>query len=278
MNQNYDTIILSPHIDDEFIGAGELICEKSKNNKKILIIYFSSSTYKFNSRNKKFEKIDQNQRESEIKSIIKQMKTRNISTLFLRVNNYRLFNEIYFLKTYKKLLKIMSEMKYNYLFCPTYEGGHLEHDLVNFMLSLLVKKSIIPQKKCIEFPLYTSRIKIFDFKKYNRLIFKKCFAPEFINNDQKEIKIINKTQIKNKIKYLSLFKSQNPKHLVDNFGFKDRFKPFKLQNHKQKPYSALSLNNIIGIFDQKYKIYDGKISFNKFKKFIIMIESKILKK
>lgn len=262
-NNRYDFVILAPHIDDAFIGVGELIVNSLKN--KFKIFYFSSSTYKFGKKDLNFEKRDQNIREKEIKQIFQILNLNQNNIQFFRMNNYKLFNEEDFKNIYSYLEKFFKENDIKKIFFPAYEGGHLEHDLVNFMVSILIKNKIIDIKRCFEFPEYTSYISFFDYNKFKRLFFGIPFKHEL---KRKKTKIPNLNQLNKKRKYLNLFKSQNPKDLIKNHGYPDIYYKFKSHNYQKSPYNSYSLNNLIGLFDKRYKIYNGDIKFKQFKNFI----------
>lgn len=265
---HYDFVILAPHIDDEFIGVGELILNSL--NKKFKIIYFSSSTYNFRKNNIIFERKNQNEREDEIKNIFKFLNLNQDNIKFLRINNYGLFNKIQFKKTYDYLSRFFKENNVKKVFVPAYEGGNLEHDLVNFMLFLLVKKGVVKQKLCIEFPEYTSYISFFDIKKFKRFVFGTPFKHQL---KKKEIKVVKNKKLKKKREILKFFKSQNPKELIKNQGYRDIYYPFQIHNYQKMPYNKFSLNNLIGLFNKRYKIYNGDIEFKEFKEFTKDVES-----
>src|SRR3989338_1626884 len=172
-------------------------------------------------------------------------------------------------EVYETILWILNVEKPAEVYFPAYEGGNFDHDITNFLVVRAVPKSG-RKIKMFEFPMYSSYIGIQNIlKKTARKISEKTklkydFKPEFINRKNKEFIVGTKQEVEKKKKFLKMYKSQNPEDLVRRFGYTDKFREYKKQDYGKPPYT-LSLNIIM---PKKYSLYDGKISFSKFKKAI----------
>lgn len=262
-----DTIILSPHIDDDIIGVGEKILQLSKDRQTVKIVYFSSSSYCFGRKDISFEKKNQKIRENEALKMANTLGISKKNLIFLRKNNYSIYDVNTFIKNFNIVAKITKKSKEIYV--PAYEGGHLEHDIINFLAYCLIAKGIIKKENVYEYPQYTSKISFFDIKKLFRFLLKNKFMHNFIDNRKSNFNKINLLEDKKKL--FEIYKSQD----LSNFGYRDRTANMKLYDYERPPYSTYSLNMILGIFVIKFKLYEGSIRFNDFRLFVKEIKNRL---
>jgi LmbE family N-acetylglucosaminyl deacetylase len=270
-------LIISPHIDDEVIGLGEFLLHLSQKNptnpqkSKIHIVYLSSSTYSFEKTDSEFESKDQMRRESEAKVLAKKLNIPLRNITFLRENNYSSFNKETFLKVSKKIESLIKKIKPLSVYVPAYEGGHLEHDLMNFLVSILRKKALL--EEVYEFPEYTSYISFLDWKKLLRR-FGFQYNHSFL--DKRAVQRSPQERLTDKKKLLKIFKSQKPQELIKLFGYRDQYGRLKHYNYRKAPYS-FGWQTILGLFFPSFKIYGGSISSKEFRLFVDSVEHELLK-
>ncbi len=255
-------MIFAPHQDDDIIGAGCGIFRALKEKKEVIIVFITKGAFEGGiSRDKK------SIREKEAIYVMKRAGIKKyyfLNKYIFEMKKRKVAEEVF-----GKILWMLNLEKPNEAYFPAYEGGNFDHDIINFIVSKAVSKSG-RKIRMFEFPMYSSHVGIKNvLKKATRKIsertrWKYAFRPEFINNRGQEIVVGTKKEVALKKKFLKMYKSQNPDELVRYFGYPDKFRQYKKYDYSKPPY-AFSLNFLL---PKKFRIYDGKISFSKFKKAI----------
>lgn len=265
------SMIVAPHIDDAVGGIGVFIQRKLRKKEPLIIVYVSSASLR--GRGNKNEILEeQKRREADAKNLQRKLRTPCLKMYFLRFNNYAIIDSQAFSKYLNKLRYIIKKEKPAEIYVPAYEGGHLEHDLVNFSATLL--KNEFQTIEFFEFAEYTSYLgpKIFlkkALRRISKLIGKKIisFPPDFVNQPQMPSEQLGtKEEVKMKKDLLSVFWSRDIDWLISVFGFPDRVRRLPAHNYLKSPYRYSFLNRIAAFLlrNKKYIIYDGR-GFEKFK-------------
>lgn len=222
-------MIVAPHMDDEAIGCGGLIIKAARENSKITIVYM----------------IKDEVRKEEMKNMMKKfgIKAKTIFLDYEKLNDKKIV-----LDSIKRIVTIIKKEKPIEIYMPSYEGGHLQHDLTNF----IVKKAANTTKstELYEYPLYNNYpwylpVKIMRsyLSRYLPLstgIFPPLFIP---SKTRKKVLGMNKEEIKIKATMIRSYKSQNPRdYLVKNFLYKDRFRKLPEYDYTKRPHGILPLN------------------------------------
>ena len=128
-----NVLLIAPHPDDELVGATFII--KKVLFKTNLIIFFPTNGVISKEEmwlwEKKNYKLKLEQRINEMKRSlkhlgIKKFYVQDIPTRKLKTN----IN-----KTFLKIKEIIKRNRIDTLFCPAFEGGHQDHDVINFICS-----------------------------------------------------------------------------------------------------------------------------------------------
>ncbi len=142
-------LFIIPHPDDEIVGSCLMIRNFLISGKRIVIFFLTNGVLSKESmwpwKKKKYE---------QLLTLRKKEMTESVN--FLGVDDF-LFQNIptrtlkdKISETYFKIKKTIISKQIDTIFCPTYEGGHQDHDVANFICSRL-------KKFC----------KVFEFSEYN---------------------------------------------------------------------------------------------------------------
>jgi LmbE family N-acetylglucosaminyl deacetylase len=166
-------------------------------------------------------------------------------------------NDIHFLKhhTLKSLVtkeeieqctdeigRFILKCKAETIFTPLYEGGHYQHDAVNYMVGKAAKRTGF-KGTVYESPEYnfylsfkTTPEKILSgFTRYIPF-FRHDYPPEPILEDDVFRLGMTPEQIRIKKEMLSKFETQNPDQLIIRFGFEDRYQKFHEHDYSRPPF------------------------------------------
>lgn len=128
------------------------------------------------------------------------------------------------------------------IFIPLYEGGHYQHDAVNYMVSAAVRRTGF-KGKVYEAPEYnfflsfrTTPEKILSgFMRFIPLV-RHDYPPEPVTGGSLLHLKMTPAQIEKKKKMLSRFRTQHPDQLVLRFGFEDRYQPLHEYDYRRSPF------------------------------------------
>ena len=128
-------LFIVPHPDDEVVGAS-IIIKRILKQKNLFVFFLTNGIISKNQQwfwERQGYENKVKKRNKEMKSVIGQMSFKNF--YLQNIPTRSLKNNIE--KTYKKIIKIGELHKIDTIFCPTYEGGHQDHDIANFICSRL---------------------------------------------------------------------------------------------------------------------------------------------
>ena len=115
-------LIIAPHPDDELSGTGGLILQSPK--KDIFVVYATTGAHV----------LDHEQKAKRKKAVTKILKKLSVNHLFfLTFTQETLYAHLS--ELYKKIAIIINKVKPDQIYVPAYEGGHIDHDACNLVLS-----------------------------------------------------------------------------------------------------------------------------------------------
>lgn len=213
-------LFLIPHPDDEIVGACKIIKNFQNKKKKIFILFLTNGVIDKNTMwswdRKKYDQ-SLNTRLNEMK---KSMNELGVKDYFVQnIPSRNLKNNIS--TTFKKIKKIIEKYLIDTIFCPSYEGGHQDHDVANFICSRL-------KNFC----------KTFEFAEYN-YFGKKINSNSFFDNYKKtEILKLNENDKKFKKKCLKIYKSEK-KNLNYVSISNEVYRELPEHDYKNPPHSGV---------------------------------------
>jgi LmbE family N-acetylglucosaminyl deacetylase len=241
-------IVFAPHQDDETIGTGGKILRAVSEKVKVKIVYLTTQ---------------EKYRQEEAEKAMEYAGLNKEDLIFLGYKN--LDDKKILDDALKKIIKILKEKKPTEVYVSAYEGGHMDHDLANYLVNKAVKQTNLPIT-IWEYPLYNNYPGYFPIKFLRRYTTKLLpfrlgiFPPLFIpNRNKKYVLRMKKHDIRTKKAMLRIYRSQNKNdYLVKNFLYKDRFRTCPNYDYNKAPHSTLPLN---------YSLTRGQ-SFREFKEAI----------
>ena len=137
----------------------------------------------------------------------------------------------------------MQKIKPDFLFIPLYEGGHFQHDVVNYIVRRSLNETRSERIRVYEAPVYnfyyswrTTPEKILSGLTRFIPFFRYLYPPEPVREaDYFQLKM-SPEQLKLKKHMLARFKTQNPGKLVERFGFEDRYQAFHDYDYSIPPF------------------------------------------
>lgn len=142
----------------------------------------------------------------------------------------------------KRLQWLIDEIRPAVLFLPLYEGGHVQHDITNYIVSFLIKRPANMRiYECPEYSPYFSFIhtphKVLGMLSRFFLIFVSYFGPPE-GLDGREILVLNLSdeELGLKKKMLKAFSSQGGDSLANTFGYPDRAIEWVERPYRSSPY------------------------------------------
>ncbi len=183
-------LFLIPHPDDEIVGACKIIKNFQNKKKKIFILFLTNGVIDKNTMWSWDRKKYDHSLNTRLNEMRKSMNELGVKDYFVQnIPSRNLKNNIS--TTFKKIKKIIEKNLIDTIFCPSYEGGHQDHDVANFICSRL-------KNLC----------KTFEFAEYN-YFGKKINSNSFFDNCKKtEILKLNENDKKFKKKCLRIYKSE----------------------------------------------------------------------
>ena len=212
-------LFIIPHPDDEIVGSCILIKNFLTNGKKVLIFFATNGLISKESLwpwQKRYFRSNFLLRKKEMRRSLKNLGVtqyffQNIPTRTLKDN----IN-----KTYFKIKKILDSKKIDTIFCPSYEGGHQDHDVSNFICSRLK-----PYCNIFEFPEYN----YFNQRINNNTFIDSSFSHKVIKLNNKEIKF--------KKRMISIYRSEKKNLNYVDFE-KESYRPLFDYNYSIPPHKG----------------------------------------
>jgi len=212
-------LFIIPHPDDEIVGSCILIRNFLKSGKKVLIFFATNGLIDKDSEwpwKKKEFRANYLLRKKEMR---KSLQNLGVSQYFLQdIATRTLKDNIN--KTYVKIKKILGLNTIDTIFCPSYEGGHQDHDVSNFICSKLK-----PYCNIFEFPEYNY---------FNRRINNNTFI---VNSFNDEVIKLNKEQIIFKKKMISIYRSEKKNLSYIDFE-KESYRPLFDYDYSVPPHEG----------------------------------------
>ena len=254
-------MVFAPHPDDEVIGAGGLIIQTMKSGGDVKVIYITSG---ISGTNKNSEQIVI--REKEAVSAMKLAGVNENELIFLRYNSGDLTKISIFNECIKKIAQIISEDVPDYIFIPAYEGGHIDHDITNFILYKALTALKLNRIEIFEYAGYTSYLKI-DINTVKRVLRRFCKCVPFVNfrfpnnfiphnrlthTPSFQLKMSDE-ELNLKMEMLKQYTSQDPTELIFWHGFPDRVRKFYPYDYSKPAYTMGALEKTVYFIGEKLK-------------------------
>ena len=258
---NASVMVFAPHPDDETIGAGGIIIQTMKHGGDVKVIYLTSG---ITSANENSEQITT--REKEPISAMELAGVNKDNLIFLRHNSGDLSKLSVFNECIEKISQIISADVPDYIFIPAYEGGHIDHDITNFILYKTLTTLNLDGIQVFEYAEYTSCLKI-DLNSMKRVLRRFCKCIPFVNfrfpNNfipHNRLSNIHSFQLQMsdkeldlKLEMLKRYVSQNPTDLIFWHGFPDRLRNFYPHDYMKLSYNIGALEKIVYFIGKKLK-------------------------
>lgn len=248
--RNFSIMVIAPHQDDEVIGAGGKIIRTIKKGGRVFVVYVTNSVPKKHVKMMPLpyfgEFLVSLNRRIEAK-IAMSLAGVPLNNLFFFTYNSRILegyrnypnSELteLIIELEGKLRNLIEKLRPQEIYVPAYEGGHCDHDLINFIVSRISKE--LKLKKVYEMPFYPTNYP--DYKKG----VKYSIYQEFIPSDRDQLttpyKIIhlnlNNEEKELKLKMLKVYRSQNP-FLIRYMNKSDKFRLFPKYDYTKSPHEG----------------------------------------
>jgi LmbE family N-acetylglucosaminyl deacetylase len=222
-------IIFAPHMDDEVIGCAGIILRETREHNRVVIVYMTKD----------------DTRKQEAMSIMKKYGLAK-NLVFL---NYQKMDRETVKDAISRTKKIIEKENPQEVYVTAYEGGHIVHDITNFIVNRAVKENG-RTIKVYEYPTYNNYPAYIPIKIVRRYTSKYLpvrtgiFPPMFIPAKTKEMILkMQEWEIETKKAMIRGYESQNKNdYLVKNFLYNDRFRLCPNHNYRKRPHGTLPLN------------------------------------
>ena len=227
-----DILIVAPHQDDCVAIAGGYAIQTKEMGGRVRVLYVTDG-----------EAHDKAVRKREALNAWAVIGLRESELHFLRhetLNGLTTKDEIE--SCIEEIFDFIKKDPPDTIFIPLYEGGHFQHDTVNYMVSQAVKRCNF-KGRVFESPEYnfylslkTTPEKILSgFMRFIPLV-RYDYPPEPILDDATLHLKMTPLQQKIKIEMLSKFATQHPEMLKVRFGFEDRYQILHAYDYNLPPF------------------------------------------
>ncbi|MCZ6594206.1 MAG: PIG-L family deacetylase [Bacteroidetes bacterium] len=234
VNEAEKIAIIVAHQDDGVIIAGGYAIQTLKSGGSVKVVYLTNGAFKND-----FELANKRKREAIITWKLIGLGEQDI--IFL--NYWQLELEYNIDRAVFQVSKILKYGKFDKIFIPLYEGGHHDHDMVNYIVSLANKVNSV-KSEIYECPLYNLYYSLTNtpekiLYQLSRIIpyWDYGAPPSFVDKTGRIYLNMSKQELKLKRKMLSQFKSQGGRSLANQYSFNDRY-----QKHTDHDYSNPPFN------------------------------------
>ncbi|MFX0194970.1 MAG: PIG-L deacetylase family protein [Candidatus Hodarchaeota archaeon] len=243
-------MVIAPHQDDEVIGAGGKIIQTIKKGGRVFVVYVTNSVPKNHVKMMPLPQLGEflvtlNRRiEAKIAMTLAGVPLKNL--FFLDYNSRILegysnypnseLTELV-IELEGKIRNLIERLRPKEIYVSAYEGGHCDHDLINFIVSRIASE--LKLKRVYEMPYYPTNYP--DYKKGLKYSIFQEFIPS--NRDQltSSYKIIqlelNKEEKGLKLKMLKVFRSQNP-FIIRYMNKSDKFRLLPKYDYTKPPHEG----------------------------------------
>lgn len=216
-------MIIAAHPDDEVVGCASRILRE----KNTIIVYIVT-----------YNEIRKN--EAKMMALFAGLKEKNLIFLDYKPEDLLKRNVVKAVK--EKIKEVIKKNKPSEVYIPSYEGGHIHHDITNYVVNKAVSKSKI-DSKVYEFPMYNNYPKYAMQKMLRRL---SLYMPLPHNHPQRFVpvngsKITNTKMTKDEMRLkkhmLRIYKSQNKNDLlVKMFWYPEKYRICPKYDYRRKPH------------------------------------------
>lgn len=240
-----DILIFAPHCDDGVMMAGGYASKTKKYGGRVKVVFLTGNDTRLNEAYNAWKIIGLNK--TDLIYLAFDNKWSSTNHIINEYYNFKRNDDCSLtLKNVHKKLEIIrnliNEINPEIIFIPLYEGGHIGHDITNYLVSTALKmlQKKITLYECPEYNYYFSIIhtpeifldifsKLIPFVDYN--------APRtFCNSSDALYPSMTQEELDIKKQMLSQFVSQRPEVLLLHFGFNDRFNLYDSHNYYLPPH------------------------------------------
>lgn len=233
-------LVVAAHQDDETIIAGGAMQQVSCSGGAVLVVYMTDggAAYPPGSDQRKLL-VDLRRREALAALALAGVSESHVRFMecesgpaFLRADSA--------VRLHDELRKIILDFHPDKILLGAFEGGNLEHDVVNFLVARSAARAGFPSPKIWEAPEYNR----FHLREpiYQRLHglcrFAFAWPPRFLpGGSAGELLPMTASQMTTKRRMLECFKSQAHVRLVERFQYPDRFRPLPMHDYASGPFN-----------------------------------------
>ncbi len=164
---------------------------------------------------------------------------------FMGYNNPSgLLNTIEIRACIQKMVIWLAGIRPKLIFIPSYEGGHFQHDVVNYIVSKAFEKTGLKGTNIFEASLYnfyysliSTPEKVLASLRMLIPLWSNNYPPEFIRKDPVYSLIMTRDELQMKKVMLNQFVSQNPNALISRFGYPDRYQKYRPYDYSKPPFN-----------------------------------------
>lgn len=246
----FSIMVIAPHQDDEIIGAGGKIIQTIKEGGRVFVVYVTNSVPKKHVKMMPLPHLGEflvtlNRRiEAKIAMTLAGVPLKNL--VFLAYNSRILegysnypnseLTEL-IIEIEGKIRILIEKLRPQEIYVPAYEGGHCDHDLINFIVSRIVRE--LKLNRVYEMPFYATNYP--DYKKGPKYSINQEFIPSDRDQLTSSYKIIHldmkKEEIELKLDMLKAYRSQNP-FLIRYMNKPDKFRLFPKYDYTKPPHEG----------------------------------------
>lgn len=226
-------LIVAPHQDDGVAMAGGFAVQTIERGGRVDLLYITDGPAE-DKRTRRVEAIDAWSHGGLSESAIRFLPF-DTGTAFIRPGEIE--------DGIRRVGDILREIRPEILFVPLYEGGHYEHDVINYIVRCALRETKMEPIRVYEAPLYNFRysLKATPEKMLSgmaRLIpgFRYSYPPEPVRESEFIKLRMTPAQLELKREMLDRFRTQNPHQLVERFGFEDRYQPLHDYDYTRPPF------------------------------------------
>ncbi len=228
-----DILVVAPHQDDGVAMAGGFALQTLRKGGRVHVLFVTE------------ESGDNGEiRKGEAVRAWQSIGVPRKAIHFMGYNNPSgLLNKIEIQGCVQKILTWLVGIRPKIIFIPAYEGGHFQHDVVNYILVKAFERARLKGTTIFEASLYNfyyslkcTPEKILASLRMLIPLWHSSYPPEFIRKDPVYSLCMSQDELQMKKMMLNQFISQNPDALVSRFGYPDRYQRYRSYDYSKPPF------------------------------------------
>lgn len=239
LTDQYRTIlIVAPHQDDESIMSGGLLIQAQAHQAHVEVIYLTDGVEGRANLDPHRADTIRAMRHSEALAALDSVGISENRVTFLHYNDaLGLRSPQNVAKAINVVTEALIRLSPDLVVCPTFEGGHIDHDIAHFVVNAARSKSNRQNTRFLEATLY-NRVFLSDalMRFINHCLFFKINAPPlFPSGSQGFTLSMTRDDLSRKYALYDYFTSQQPLTLRTSFSYPDHYRDFMSTDYIRGP-------------------------------------------